>query len=80
MCGKTYFAGLLKTGSNFPYMGSQGENISPPSALGAVLSSGQFYNKRILPESSPHYTFTDLAQMVCKEPKYEEEGRRSHKF
>jgi hypothetical protein len=73
MCGKTYFAGLLKTGSSFPYMGNQNENDGL-STLGTVLNS-QFYNRRIVPEASPHYTFTDLAQMVCKAPKYEEEGR-----
>ncbi|XP_059481709.1 neuropathy target esterase sws isoform X2 [Neocloeon triangulifer] len=78
LCGKTYFAGLLKTGSNLPFTGNRAEEVASCS-LSAVLSSRN-YNKKIMPEASPHYTFTDLAQMVCKEPKYEDEESSSDDY
>jgi hypothetical protein len=78
LCGKTYFAGLLKSGNNLPIPGgrSEGGGGGGLSTLKTVLNSKN-YNKQFMPEASPHYTFTDLAQMVCKEPKYEDEGKFS---
>ncbi|CAB3386874.1 Hypothetical predicted protein [Cloeon dipterum] len=75
LCGKTYFAGLLKAGSTLPYTNSRAEEIAP-CALSAVLSS-RTLSRRTMPDASPHYTFTDLAQMVCKEPKYVDEESSS---
>ncbi|XP_065333820.1 neuropathy target esterase sws isoform X4 [Cloeon dipterum] len=75
LCGKTYFAGLLKAGSTLPYTNSRAEEIAP-CALSAVLSSRTLI-RRTMPDASPHYTFTDLAQMVCKEPKYVDEESSS---
>ncbi|KAF4520155.1 hypothetical protein B566_EDAN008973 [Ephemera danica] len=65
---------LLKAGA-MPYIRHPEDREETCSNLSAVLRNSRMSHKhRDVPEQSPHYTFTDLAQMVCKVPsRYQEE-------